>query len=138
VRSAVFSGFAYFALVFAIGFLLGALRILVLSRHLGDVLAVLTELPMMLAASWIVCAWLISRFAVPTGLAPRAAMGGVAFCLLMVAEIGVSVLGFERSISEHFASYRRMASLLGLTGQFAFALFPVIQSWVQMGGAGRD
>jgi len=134
MRSAVIPGCAYFALVFAIGFLLGTLRVLVLSPHIGDALAVLAELPVMLAACWTACAWLISRFGVPTGLASRATMGGVAFCLLMVAEIGVSVFGFERSISDHFASYQRMAGLLGLVGQFAFALFPVIQSWVRMGG----
>jgi hypothetical protein len=134
VRSAVISGCAYFALVFAIGFLLGTLRVLVLSPRIGDALAVLAELPVILAASWIACGWLISRFAVPTGLASRAVMGGVAFCLLMVAEIGVSVLGFERSISDHLASYQRTAGLLGFTGQIAFALFPMIQSWVKMRG----
>lgn len=138
MRSAVISGCAYFALVFAIGFLLGALRVLVLSPHVGDVLAVLAELPVMLAASWIGCGWLITRFAVPTGLASRATMGGIAFCLLMLAEIGISVLGFERSIGDHFAAYQRTASLLGLAGQIAFAVFPVIQSWTQMRRADRN
>jgi hypothetical protein len=129
VQSALKAGFAYFTIVFAVGFLLGALRVLALVPRLGEALAVAIELPLMLAVSWLVCKSLITRFSVPRGLVPRIAMGGLAFGLLMVAEISVSVLGFRRTISEHLANYQTAAAAMGLLGQLAFALFPAIQSW---------
>ena len=53
---------AYFGIVFALGFVLGTLRVLVLAPTLGSTEAVLVEIPVMLTISWIVCGWLITRF----------------------------------------------------------------------------
>lgn len=126
---AVKAGIAYFAIVFAAGFLLGTLRVLVLAPRLGEQSAVLAEMPVILAISWVACGWIVRRFGVPAILAARLTMGGVAFALLMGAEIGASVLAFGRTLAEHFAAYRTAPSRLGLAGQAAFALFPAIQSW---------
>ncbi len=52
---AVLAGVLYFGLVFALGFILGTLRVLVLEPRLGSTGAVLLELPVMLAASWLLC-----------------------------------------------------------------------------------
>lgn len=127
IQSALKAAFAYFAIVFAIGFVLGTLRVVALAPHLGDALAVVVELPLMLAISWMSCSWIINHFSVPRAWTPRLTMGGVAFCVLIGAEIGVSVFGFKRSIVEHFATYQTASSIMGLLGQIAFALFPVIQ-----------
>jgi hypothetical protein len=54
-------------------------------------------------------------------------MGGLAFAILMFAEVGLSILGFGRTFAEHLASYRQIASFMGLLGQLAFASFPAIQ-----------
>jgi hypothetical protein len=59
------AGSTYFGLVLALGFALGTLRVLALAPYLGPTGAVLVELPIMLAASWVLCGWLIARFAVP-------------------------------------------------------------------------
>lgn len=125
--SALKAGIAYFTIVFAFGFLLGAVRVLALAPRLGEALAVVIELPVMLVVSWIVCRRLIARYSVPGGLAPRLAMGGWAFGLFMVAEIAVSVFGFDRTIFQHFEGYLTATAMMGLLGQFAFALFPAIQ-----------
>lgn len=128
------AGLGYFALVFAAGFLLGTLRILAISPWIGDAVAVLVELPIMLAVSWVACGWIAGRFSVPGALAPRLMTGAVAFALLMVAEIGVSVLALGRTVVQHFETYRTTASTLGLLAQVAFALFPVIQLRAGRGG----
>jgi hypothetical protein len=51
----------------------------------------------------------------------------LAFAILMFAEVGLSILGFGRTFAEHLASYRQIASFMGLLGQLAFASFPAIQ-----------
>ena len=121
------AGIAYFAIVFAIGFVLGTIRVLLVIPRFGDTNAVLLELPVMLALSWFACRALINRFDVPPKGSARLAMGGVAFALLMLAELAVSVLGFGRTVSEHLATYQATSAQLGLAAQVAFALFPWLQ-----------
>jgi len=128
ILRAATAGLAYFALVFAAGFALGTLRVVVLTPRLGDpATAVLLELPVMLGLSWMACRWLIARLDVPTAVSARLVMGGSAFATLMVAELGVSVLAFGRTLPAHLEHYRQLPTLLGLAGQMAFAVFPVIQ-----------
>jgi hypothetical protein len=126
VRAAL-AGLSYFALVFAAGFVLGVVRVLVLLPRSNETVAVLIELPIILAISWAVCRWLVARFRVRGAIPVRLAMGGLAFGLLMLAETGLSVLGFGRSLAEHLAHYRSLPALLGLLGQLAFAAFPALQ-----------
>jgi hypothetical protein len=54
-------------------------------------------------------------------------MGAIAFVVLLVAEIAVSVLGFGRSLSAQLEQYRQLPALIGLAGQVVFAAFPIIQ-----------
>lgn len=121
-------GLLYFVAVFAVGFLLGAARVLLLVPRLGETIAVLIELPLILAVSWIACRFICERVGVPPLRSERAVMGGVAFALLMVAEIGLSMLGFGRTFAEHLDVYRHLPGLLGLAGQIAFATFPIVQA----------
>lgn len=130
------AGLAYFGVVFAAGFVLGTLRILVLMPRFGDGLAVGLELPIMLALSWFVCRWLIVRFDVPAMLVARLVMGTIAFAALMMAELGVSTLALGRSVSTHFHHYRELSAILGLAGQIAFAMFPIMQ--IKSGLLGRN
>jgi hypothetical protein len=125
--SAFKAGLGYFVAGFGFGFLLGSFRMLVIVPAVGEISAVLLEMPIILAISWFSSRWLIGRFSVPDRLAPRLVMGGLAFALLMFAEIGLSILGFGRTFAEYLASYRQVASILGLLGQLAFASFPAIQ-----------
>lgn len=118
------AGVAYFALVFALGFLLGTLRVLLLAPVLGATVAVLLELPLMLAASWWVCAWLLRRFAVPSAATARLLMGGCAFALLLLAEFALATLVFAQSPAMFLASFRAPHGWLGLLGQLGFALMP--------------
>jgi len=121
------AGCVYFLVVFATGFLMGTLRVLLIEPMVGETRAVLLELPIMLAIAWFASLRVISWFAVPGRLRLRLAMGGLAFVLLILAEVGVSVMAFQRTIVAHFEAYLEPAALLGLAGQIAFALFPAAQ-----------
>ena len=125
--SAIKAGILYFAIVFAAGFLLGTLRLFILLPLTGEFAAVALELPVMLIISWLACRRLVARFSVPAMVSQRLAMGVLAFCLLMLAEVGLSVLAFNRSGAEYLALLQTAPGLLGLAGQIAFALFPLAQ-----------
>jgi hypothetical protein len=113
--------------VFAAGFLLGALRVLILAPIMGGTSVVVLELPVILALSWTACRWLTVRIDVAALLGPRLVMGGVALAMLMLAELSVSTLVFGRPLSAHLGQYRELSTMLGLAGQIVFAAFPAIQ-----------
>jgi hypothetical protein len=125
--SAIKAGILYFVIMFAAGFVLGTLRVIVLLPFIGEIAAVALELPVMLAISWLACRRLATQFSVPAETPQRLAMGAVAFGLLMLAEFGLSVIGFNRSGAEYFALFLTTSGLLGLAGQIAFGLFPLLQ-----------
>jgi hypothetical protein len=121
------AGSTYFGIVFAVGFVLGTIRVLVLVPRFGELTSGLIELPIILTASWIICSWLVIRFSVPAIWQSRLTMGVVAFMLLKIAELFLSVLLFGNPINEHFNSYSSLNVTLGLAGQLIFAAFPLIQ-----------
>ena len=123
------SGAVYFAIVFLAGVVLGALRTLVIAPQLGEALAVLLEAPVILTVSWVVATWCVGHFKVPAVPRARLAMGGVAFMLLMVAELGVSFIFYHRSASQHLAGYQSTAGAIGLGAQVAFAWVPLALTW---------
>jgi hypothetical protein len=117
----------YFTAVFALGFALGTIRVLMTAPVLGEAWATLLELPVMLAASWIVCGWTIAKFAIPPAVGPRAGMGLLALLLLLAAETALGVAGFGRTLDQQFSEYLKLGPALGLIAQIAFAAFPVLR-----------
>jgi hypothetical protein len=127
MSAAIRAGTVYVALVFALGFALGTARVLAVAPAIGELLATMVELPIMLAASWVVCGWCLRRFDVPAHWTARATMGGVAFALLMLAEFAVAYFGFGRDPAAHLARYAGPAAALGLAMQLAFAALPLVR-----------
>jgi hypothetical protein len=125
--SAVKAGLVYFVGVFAIGFVLGMIRIPFLAPLFGDLNAVLIELPIILCMAWLICLKLVRTFYVPRTIGARLVMGGVALLILLIAEFALSTLVFGNSIIDHLRSYLSAPHALGLAGQCVFGLFPVIQ-----------
>jgi hypothetical protein len=125
--AAVKAGSAYFGAVFVIGFMLGTFRVLVLVPRIGEIASVLLETPLILAVSWLVSGWATERFCVSSTVSRRLLMGVVAFALLMLAEIAVSIFAFGRSIEDHLTGYRSWPGLIGLIAQIAFAFIPLVQ-----------
>ncbi len=120
---AVRRGLYYFLAVFAVGFVLGAIRTLVLIPVIGEVGGVLVELPVMLAISWLICGALCHQ---NQSVTDATVMGGTAFALLMLAEAGLSLWLWDRTLIQHLALYTEPVHLLGLAGQVAFASFPLL------------
>lgn len=117
---------SYFTAVFAVGFVLGVLRTLVVAPLLGDMAAVALELPLILACAWVVCGGVLRRW--PLTPAAALAMGGVAFTLLMAAEALLSTQLAGRSLAAHWALYAEPAHRLGLAGQGMFAAMPWVRA----------
>lgn len=124
---AISAGAVYFLLVFAAGFALGTFRVLVLLPRVGELTAVLLELPVMLVVSWVCAGWLVGRFHVPRRVADRMVMGGVGFGLLMVAEWMLAVFVFDRPLAAQLAHYVTWPGAIGLAGQVAFGVMPVLR-----------
>lgn len=119
------TGTVYVTAVFAAGFVLGVLRTLVLVPLLGELGAVLVELPVILSIAWWVCERILRRW--PLLPPAAAAMGAIAFLLLMLAEAGLSTLLAGRSLAEHLTLYAQLPHQVGLAGQLAFAALPWMQ-----------
>ena len=121
MSAALRAGSLYFATIFALGALLGTLRTLVLAPAFGPLAATAAELPLMLAASWIVA----GRLSRPLGPAfgPRLAMGLFAFALLMVAE---AALGAALGV-DPLARFASPEGRLGFAAQCLFAAFPALR-----------
>jgi hypothetical protein len=118
------AGLAYWTAIFALGFVLGALRELWIAPGIGESRAVLLELPVMLAASWLAAKWLVRRFGIASA-GQALAMGALAFVLLMASE---ALLAFVLGTSpwEWLTAMTRIPGAIGLAGQLVFGVMPVV------------
>ncbi|WP_339691724.1 hypothetical protein [uncultured Parasphingorhabdus sp.] len=123
------AGILYFLGVFTLGFILGAIRIFFLVPYTGPVFAVLVELPVILLVSWFFCRFLTRRFTVPTEPYERLLMGLIAFVCLMIGEALVAMFLQQGRMTDFFMTFDLPENRIGLAGQIAFALFPVLQSY---------
>jgi len=122
------AGLAYAILVFAAGFALGTVRVLLVVPRLGPTGAVLVEVPVILAASWWISRLCGARFKVSRALPARLVMGLAAFLVLMLAEVTLSVVFLGGTVTGHLASLTTLAGVIGLAAQVAFAAFPLAQA----------
>jgi peptidoglycan/LPS O-acetylase OafA/YrhL len=122
---------AYWALIFALGFVLGTVRTLWGAQALGEANFILIEIPVMLSASWLAARWLVARYEVPPG-GPALAMGGIAFALLMLAEAALTAM-LGGNPAHWLASLAAPPVLYGFLGQIAFGLMP----WIVARSGGR-
>ena len=126
-RAASLAGIAYTVGVFAFAFAVGTIRVTLVAPRLGTLLAVVLEAPIVLAVSWRVSLWCTRGFNVSRESRARVLMGAVAFSVLMLLELGFSVLVFGETVDHYFAKYASTAGVIGLAMQVCFATLP----WVQ-------
>jgi hypothetical protein len=113
---------AYFAAVFAVGFVLGVGRELVVRPYLGTLASIMVEAPAMLLACWGAARWVVRRFAVPREA--RLRLGLLAFGLLMAAEL-VGSMGLRgMAPAEWVAQFATPPGLLSLVLFAGFAAMP--------------
>jgi hypothetical protein len=113
----------YWAAVFALGFVLGTIRVLWVIPLVGLMPATLIELPLILTGSWLAAGWLVRRFGI-TSAGEALVVGALAFAILMVAECALASVLTGQSPAEWLAGLRQPHALLGLAGQVVFALMP--------------
>lgn len=123
---AVRAGAIYFALVFAAGFVLGPIRVLVLAPRMGELGAVLVEAPLMVGAIVLAGVWLARRGVTPEGSGSRLVMGGVALACLFAAEVGTASLLRGQSLSDYASRLVQPAGHVFLGLASFFALWPAL------------
>lgn len=116
---------AYFAAVFAIGFLLGTLRTLWIERWVGARAAELAEMPFMIAASYLVARALVDRHAA-VGIRGAALVGLAALALLLGAELAVVAFVREQSLVDYVESRDPVSGSAYVLALLLFAAFPAL------------
>jgi len=125
-RRSVSAGLVYFALVFAAGFVLGALRVIWVVPRLGERTAELLETPIMLVVVVTAARWLVRRFAVPPFPVPRLAMGGIALALMLTAEFGLVLRLRGLSIADYLAGRDPISGTVYYAMLVVFAAMPLL------------
>jgi hypothetical protein len=121
------AGLEYGLFAFALGFILGTMRVLAVAPLLGEGLAVLLELPLMLAACW----WWAGRIVRRRDVADRdraLAVGLVGFAVLMIGEAGVGLGLMGLTLSQWLADFAKPTPQLGLAAQLLAAAMPLLQA----------
>jgi phosphoglycerol transferase MdoB-like AlkP superfamily enzyme len=115
---------AYTLPVFAVAFVLGALRVTLVAPQIGPLLAVALEVPIVLALSWTVAGRVLARW--PLSQAQRSGMALLAFVVLMLLEL-LTAFAFGQTPSQFLSAMSTPAGALGLAGQIGFALIPLVR-----------
>jgi hypothetical protein len=132
-RTAFLAGIAYTIAVFVFAFAVGTIRVTLVVPRLGPLLAVIIEVPIVLAVSWLASLWCTRRFKVSRDAGARTLMGAVAFTFLMLLELGFSVFVFGEPVRHYFAKYTSMPGAIGLVMQGCFATLPWVQCHLPSG-----
>jgi hypothetical protein len=122
------AGLLYFAIVFGIGFVLGAIRVLWAVPHFGTRAAELIEMPFMLIAIVVTAGWLVQRLALPPRLWVRLGMGLVALSFLLITEFSVVLYLRGMTMSEYFATRNPVSGTLYYAMLIVFATMPWLVS----------
>ena len=118
------AGSGYFALVFAVGFVMGVIRISFFVPALGVRWAELLELPVMVFASFVAARFFVRRYG-PFSAARRLAIGMLALALLVSAELALTV-ALGQSIGDYVAGRDPVSGAAYLVSLLIFAALPLI------------
>jgi hypothetical protein len=124
------AGLVYFALVFAAGFVLGAIRQLWIVPRVGTRAAELLEIPVMLVVSFLAARVVVRRFDLGA-LRLRFAAGLAGLVLLVVAELALVVFLQRATIPDYVRSRDPISGSAYVLSLVVFALLPAL-----LGGGG--
>lgn len=120
------AGATYFLLVFGAGFALGPIRILLLQPRIGERLAELAEMPVMLIVTFVAARWVVRRFRLPPVPALRLAVGTIALMLLVCAELTLVLWLRGLSIPQYLAQRDPVSGAAYLAALVFVALAPAL------------
>ena len=119
------AGAVYFALVFAAGFVLGAIRTLWVVPRLGARTAELMEAPIMFGVSILVARWVVRHLGVLPLWSRRLAMGCFALGLMLLVEFTVVLWIRGLTIRGYLESRDPVSGTVYFVTLGAFAAIPI-------------
>lgn len=120
------SGLTYFALVFAAGFVLGAIRVPFLVPRLGERTAELIEMPVMFVVIVISARFVVRRHGASPSVAALVSTGLIALALLVAAELLLAVVLQGRPLAEYIAAKDPVSGSVYLAMLLLYAAMPLI------------
>ncbi len=117
---------AYFALVFGLGFLLGAIRVPLIVPRLGRRKAELLETPFMLVGIVLAARFVLQYFTLPNTILAYLSVGLLALSLVLLAEISLVVCWQKQTIHQYITRRDVVSGSVYLILLFIFALMPLI------------
>lgn len=122
-ESLIFSLF-YAVIVFAIGFIFGVIRTRLITPKIGKTRAVALELPFILCAAYFVFDAIDRHLAIQNG--NRILIAALSFVILILLEFFTAHFLFKMSLAKFLNKYKKPDGVIGLIGQFAFALIALV------------
>ena len=120
------TGALYFAVLFALGFALGSLRVLWLVPRLGERWAELAEMPIMLFAIVLAARRIFSRPRAPHTRGARLAAGLLALALLLSVEFSVVLWLRGLTLEQYFATRDPVSGAAYVALLLVFAFLPAL------------
>lgn len=120
------AGVIYFLPVFALGWVLGPIRVLWAVPHFGRLTPLLFEAVIMLIAMFVSARWVIRRFDVGSSLPATIGMGIVAVAILLPAEIAGALWVRGLSLRAYLASFANTPGIISLVMFLLFAAMPTL------------
>ncbi len=113
--------------LFAMGFALAIPRELWLKPRLGELGAVMVELPVILCLSWVLARLLMRGPRQAWCMRHRLVMGAGALACLLTAEAVLSIFVLGQTWSAAFSSFTSPKGLAGIAAQALACSFPFLQ-----------
>lgn len=118
------AGLLYFSAVFAVGFVLGTVRVLWAVPRFGPRGAELMEMPLMLVATILAALWVVRWLAVSPRQWMRLGMGLVGLGCLLIAELTVVLQLRGLSIADYVANRDPVSGTVYILMLVLFTLMP--------------
>jgi len=133
---AIKAGALYCAILFAVGMLLGPIRIMLVSPRGGEAIGVAVEAPFLLVAMVFAARWVAAHFALPATAGARLGMGAVALALQQLGDLGVAFLLRGMSWQGYLAGFTGLRGAIYIALLVLFLLMPLLLARGQGGARG--
>lgn len=120
------AGLLYFVLVFAAGFVLGAIRTVWVVPRIGQRRAELMEMPIMLLVVILAARGTALRLSVPPASPARLKMGCIGLIFMLAAEFGFVLWVRGISIREYLATRDPVSGTVYYAMLVVFAIMPLL------------
>lgn len=124
LANAFWKGVIYFVLVFAAGFVLGIIRVLVFVPKFGERASEIGELPLMIVITVLAARQVVKRLNAGGNHMARLVVGLTGFALLVMAEILVALFVRQQSLYQYVSERDPLAGALYLVSLVIFASAP--------------